>query len=44
MSDRQKSYCDRFVYIPQYGLGTASLNVNVATCLVMHYITSLQLM
>lgn len=42
MSEHQKSYCDSFVYIPQYGVGTASLNVNVATCLVLHYVTQLR--
>ena len=36
MSDAQKGICDHFVYIPQYGNGTASLNVNVATALVLH--------
>lgn len=28
--------CDEFVCIPQYGSGTASLNVHVATALVLH--------
>jgi tRNA G18 (ribose-2'-O)-methylase SpoU len=28
--------CDGFVYIPQYGDGTASLNVHVATAVVLH--------
>ena len=36
LSDRQKSVVDYFVYIPQYGHGTASLNVTVATTMVMH--------
>mmetsp|Transcript_27047 Transcript_27047/g.45685 ORF Transcript_27047/g.45685 Transcript_27047/m.45685 type:complete len:183 (+) Transcript_27047:130-678(+) len=36
MSEAQKAICDHFVYIPQYGNGTASLNVNVATALVLH--------
>jgi len=36
MSQAQKDICDEFVYIPQYGNGTASLNVNVATALVLH--------
>eukprot|EP01041_Mallomonas_annulata_P014190 gene14190-30202_t len=36
LSLKQKELCDRFVYIPQYGSGTASLNVNVATSLVLH--------
>ena len=43
MSEHQKSYCDSFVYIPQYGIGTASLNVNVATCLVLHFVTHLRI-
>lgn len=29
--------CDRFVYIPQYGAGTASLNVAVAASIVLHH-------
>ena len=37
MSEPQKLICDEFVYIPQYGNGTASLNVNVATALVLHH-------
>ncbi|KAF0709021.1 hypothetical protein AaE_013010 [Aphanomyces astaci] len=36
LSDAQVAICDRFVYIPQYGGGTASLNVTVATSIVMH--------
>ena len=28
--------CDSFVYIPQYGEGTASLNVTVAASIVLH--------
>jgi tRNA G18 (ribose-2'-O)-methylase SpoU len=36
MSNRQKEVCSSFVYIPQYGSGTASLNVYVATTLIMH--------
>lgn len=36
MSDKQKSICDGFIYIPQYGTGTASLNVNVATGIILH--------
>ena len=30
MSDKQMRLCDAFVYIPQHGAGTASLNVTVA--------------
>lgn len=36
LNDKQKSLSDCFVYIPQYGTGTASLNVHVATTLVLH--------
>ena len=32
----QKRACHGFLYIPHYGDGTASLNVNVATGVVMH--------
>jgi tRNA(Leu) C34 or U34 (ribose-2'-O)-methylase TrmL len=32
-----KAVCDHFVYIPQYGRGTASLNVTVATSIVLHH-------
>ncbi|ETW04069.1 hypothetical protein H310_04446 [Aphanomyces invadans] len=35
LSDAQLAICDRFVYIPQYGGGTASLNVTVATRLAI---------
>lgn len=36
LSYTQKAVCADFVYIPQAGAGTASLNVHVATTLVMH--------
>jgi len=36
MTDKQMEICDRFVYIPQYGPGTASLNVAVAASIVLH--------
>ena len=29
--------CDAFIYIPQYGPGTASLNVAVAASIVLHH-------
>mmetsp|Transcript_2533 Transcript_2533/g.8632 ORF Transcript_2533/g.8632 Transcript_2533/m.8632 type:complete len:106 (-) Transcript_2533:1153-1470(-) len=29
--------CDGFVYIPQHGCGTASLNVTVAGSIVLHH-------
>jgi hypothetical protein len=32
-----QALCDHFVYIPQYSEGTASLNVTVATSIVMHH-------
>ena len=41
LNDKQKLICDEFVYIPQYGDGTASLNVNVATSIVLHEYTTL---
>lgn len=36
LSKRQKDISDSFIYIPQYGDGTASLNVYVATTLILH--------
>jgi hypothetical protein len=36
LNDKQVRLCDSFVYIPQYGAGTASLNVAVATSIVLH--------
>ena len=40
MSEKQKSFCDQFVYIPQYGNGTHSLNVGVAAAIVLHRFAS----
>ncbi|KAG1678029.1 hypothetical protein FOA52_000825 [Chlamydomonas sp. UWO 241] len=37
LSPKQKSECDGFVYIPQHGSGTASLNVAVAASIVLHH-------
>jgi hypothetical protein len=37
LSSNQKAACDKFVYIPQYGPGTASLNVAVACSIVLHH-------
>ncbi len=34
LSDVQCTFCDQFVYIPQYGDGTASLNVAVAASII----------
>lgn len=36
MSPRQMRACDGFVYIAQFGTGTASLNVAVAGSIVLH--------
>eukprot|EP00201_Polytomella_parva_P016478 CAMPEP_0175061424 /NCGR_PEP_ID=MMETSP0052_2-20121109/13577_1 /TAXON_ID=51329 ORGANISM="Polytomella parva, Strain SAG 63-3" /NCGR_SAMPLE_ID=MMETSP0052_2 /ASSEMBLY_ACC=CAM_ASM_000194 /LENGTH=263 /DNA_ID=CAMNT_0016327277 /DNA_START=231 /DNA_END=1025 /DNA_ORIENTATION=+ len=36
LSKAQLALCDSFVYIPQYGTGTASLNVAVAASIVLH--------
>lgn len=37
LSEKQMALCDSFVYIPQYGTGTASLNVAVACSIVLHH-------
>ena len=37
LSPKQLALCDGFVYIPQYGAGTASLNVAVAASIVLHH-------
>lgn len=36
LSKTQKQACQSFVYIPQYGNGTASLNVYIATTIILH--------
>ena len=36
LSQQQKDMCQGFVYIPQPGTGTASLNVTIATTLRLH--------
>ena len=36
LSQHQLELCDSFVYIPQHGQGTASLNVTVAASIVLH--------
>ncbi len=36
MNNNQKEICDEFIYIPQFGSGTASLNVNVATSIIIN--------
>lgn len=40
LTEAQKAMCDGFVYIPQFGKGTASLNVSVAAAIVMHRFAS----
>lgn len=40
MNEKQIAACDHFVYIPQFGQGTASLNVNVASSIVMHHFST----
>jgi len=37
LSTKELEICDFFVYIPQYGCGTASLNVTVAASIVLHH-------
>ena len=37
LSQGQVRLCDAFVYIQQYGPGTASLNVSVAASIVLHH-------
>uniref|UniRef100_J3MKP9 tRNA/rRNA methyltransferase SpoU type domain-containing protein n=1 Tax=Oryza brachyantha TaxID=4533 RepID=J3MKP9_ORYBR len=37
LSENECAMCDFFVYIPQYGGGTASLNVTVAASIVLHH-------
>jgi len=36
LSDAQKRACDGYVIIPQYGKASASLNVHIATCIVLY--------
>lgn len=37
LSAKECEVCDFFIYIPQYGCGTASLNVTVAASIVLHH-------
>ncbi|KAL8226690.1 hypothetical protein R6Q57_016522 [Mikania cordata] len=37
LSAKEYEFCDYFVYIPQYGCGTASLNVTVAASIILHH-------
>ena len=36
LSPKQLEACQKLVYIPQFGPGTASLNVSVAAAIVLH--------
>eukprot|EP00040_Diaphanoeca_grandis_P042310 m.264674 g.264674 ORF g.264674 m.264674 type:complete len:308 (-) comp57525_c0_seq1:75-998(-) len=36
LSEKEMNICDWFVYIPQHGQGTASLNVTIATSIVLY--------
>jgi tRNA G18 (ribose-2'-O)-methylase SpoU len=36
LNKSQKNIVDEYIYIPQYGDGTASLNVYIATTIVLH--------
>lgn len=42
LSDKQMASCDQFVRIPQYGAGTASLNVYTAASIVLYNINQQQ--
>jgi tRNA G18 (ribose-2'-O)-methylase SpoU len=42
LSQKQRDAVDLYLYIPQYGFGTASLNVYIATTLVLHRYTAYQ--
>eukprot|EP01068_Selenidium_serpulae_P006665 Selendium_serpulae@DN4471_c0_g1_i1.p2 len=37
LSKAQIAICDEFVYVPQYSTATASLNVSIATAIVLHH-------
>jgi SpoU rRNA Methylase family len=37
LSSKQMALCDSFVYIRQFGSGTASLNVAVASSIILHH-------
>lgn len=37
LNEKQMRLCDSFVYIPQHGAGTASLNVTVAASIILHH-------
>ncbi|KAH8934138.1 hypothetical protein BDL97_18G067500 [Sphagnum fallax] len=37
LSRKEMDICDFFIYIPQYGAGTGSLNVTVAASIVLHH-------
>ncbi|KJP86677.1 hypothetical protein AK88_03684 [Plasmodium fragile] len=37
INDETLSYCDKIIYIPQYGNGTCSLNVSVSCAIILHH-------
>ena len=37
LSSKQIALCDDFIYVAQYGAGTASLNVSTAAAIVLHH-------
>lgn len=37
LSDKQRSVCDRFCYIPQFSFGMASINVSCCSAIVLHH-------
>ncbi|KAH9296898.1 hypothetical protein KI387_028580, partial [Taxus chinensis] len=41
LSTKEMEICDFFVYISQYGCGTASLNVTIAGSIVLHHFAAL---
>lgn len=43
LSEKEMEICDFFVYIPQSGPGTASLNVTVAASIVLHQFAGMYL-
>ncbi|KAJ4967733.1 hypothetical protein NE237_014434 [Protea cynaroides] len=44
LSPKECEICDFFVYIPQYGCGTASLNVTVAASIALHHFGGMPLL
>ena len=40
LSDKQRSVCDRFCYIPQFSTGMASINVSCCSAIILHHFAS----